>query len=176
MRTTIIAIVALIVGAVVGIYLLAPWTQPGSQVSAQAPVEQAAPPSAGADSLGAPVRWKISSAYIIRQIAAEISSATRYYDRFIQVLPHHTDQGELLDRIDCPHKEMIPQPGEIPDLSEERERRSAVLLYATFNYDFDTQRILVELKPKFSRTTRVLAICYNRYLRWIFLLDGRVPM
>ena len=66
MRTTIIAIAALIAGAVIGHYVLAPGSQPGPQVSAgdaEAPADAAAPPSVGADSLGAPVRWKLAGSF-----------------------------------------------------------------------------------------------------------------
>jgi len=76
-----------------------------------------------------PMRWKLSTRHFVRQIAAELSSATRYYDRLVQcAAPHASDRGELLKAIDCPRKETIAAGQDLPDFSEEREQRSAVLL------------------------------------------------
>jgi len=117
-----------------------------------------------------------SPTFLIRQIAAEVSCATRYYDRLLQWLPHASDQGELLEAIDCPRKETITEEGSLPDLSHEQEQRSGVLLYSNFNYDYDIQHLLMQLKPKLSRTSRVLAVCYNPYLRWPFALAHRLGL
>jgi hypothetical protein len=120
--------------------------------------------------------WKLSTTHLVKQIAAEISTATRYYDRLVQWLPHASDRGEFLEAIDCPRKERVDGEAALPDLSKDREERSAVLLYANFNYDFDIQKILMEIKPKLSRTSRVLAVCYNPYLRWLFALAHRLGL
>jgi len=122
------------------------------------------------------MRWKLSTAHLMKQIAAEISATTRYYDRLIQWLPHAWDRGELLDAIDCPTKARAETEAELPDFSRERAERSALLLYANFNYDFDIQKILSDLKPKLSRTSRVLAVCYNPYLRWLFSLAAHLGL
>jgi glycosyltransferase involved in cell wall biosynthesis len=122
------------------------------------------------------MRWKLSTHHFVRQIAAELSSATRYYDRLVQWAPHTSDRGELLEAIDCPRKETIEAGQELPDLSEEREQRYAVLLYGNFNYDFDIQQLLMQIKPRLSRTSRVLAVCYNPYLRWLLVLAHRLGL
>ena len=122
------------------------------------------------------MRWKLSTTHLLRQIAAEISSTTRYYDRLVQWLPHQSDRGELLEAIDCPRKQRVAADEALPDFSGERSERSAVLLYANFNYDFDIQKILTQIKPKLSRTSRVLAVCYNPYLRWLFSLAQKLGL
>jgi hypothetical protein len=116
------------------------------------------------------MRWKLSTTHLLRQIAAEISATTRYFDRLVQWLPHASDRGELIERIDCPRKQRVGENEALPDFSQDRSERSAVLLYANFNYDFDIQKILMQIKPRLSRTSRVLAVCYNPYLRWLFSL------
>jgi hypothetical protein len=122
------------------------------------------------------MRWKISTRHLTRQIAAEISAATRYYDGIIQWLPHASDRGELLEQIECPRKQRLA-PGEaFPDLSRELEQRTAVLLYANFNYDYDIQGILMELAPRLSRSSRVLSVCFNPYLRGVFWLAQRLRL
>lgn len=122
------------------------------------------------------MRWKLSTRHFVRQVAAEISTATRYYDRVVQWAPRASDRGELLEAIDCPFKETVAADRELPDLSGEREQRSAVLLYGNLNYDLDIEQLLSKLKPRLSRTSRVLAVCYNPYLRWLFLLAHRLGL
>lgn len=51
-----------------------------------------------------------------------------------------------------------------------------MLLYANFNYDCDIQDLLTRLAPRLSRTTRVLAVCLNPYLRWLFRLAHRLGL
>jgi hypothetical protein len=120
--------------------------------------------------------WTIPTRELLRQIAAEISSTTRYYDRLVQWLPHASDRGELLDVIECPDKSVVGEGEAFPDLSGDGERRSAVLLYGNFNYDYDIQRILMELRPRLARGSRVLAVCFNPYLRWLFALAFRLGL
>lgn len=128
------------------------------------------------------MRWKLSTRHLVRQIAAEVSTATRYYDRVVQWAPRPWDGGDLLHAIDCPRKESVPVDREFPDLSGERAQRSAVLLFGNFNYDLDIQQLLMGLKPRLARTSRVLAVCYNPYLRWLFVVahwlglrEGEIP-
>lgn len=54
MKTLITIIAALVVGALVGVYALAPMWQPGSQARQEVATEQSAAPAADAE--GAPVR------------------------------------------------------------------------------------------------------------------------
>ena len=62
MKTLIITVAALIVGALVGVYALAPVWQPSSQVQQEVASGDAAAPAA-ADAVGAPVRWKMAGAF-----------------------------------------------------------------------------------------------------------------
>jgi hypothetical protein len=127
-------------------------------------------------------RWRRVSQNLQTELAARISGVTRYYDRLIQWRPQPWDEGGLLDESDCPRKETIGQADEFPDLAGERDTRTAVLLNGTLNYHFDVQDLLQSLHPKLSRNSRVIAICYNPYLRWIYrlasyfnLLNAEVP-
>lgn len=127
-------------------------------------------------------RWRRVSRNLQDELAARISGVTRYYDPLIQWLPQPWDDGGLLARSDYPERRTIEIGSEFPDLSTERDRRSAVLLNGTLNYQFDVQRLLQELHPKLSRTSRVIAVCYNPYLRWVYrlaayfnLLNAEVP-
>lgn len=118
----------------------------------------------------APIQHFHWSHYLYRVIAAEISAATRYFDRVFQLAPKAHDSGFLLDTVVCKSKERIAKIAELPDLSGEQEQRAAILLNGNFNYDFDIHALLEELKPRLARTSRVMVVAYNPYLRWLYRL------
>ena len=107
-------------------------------------------------------------------LAGELSTLTRYYDRLIQWLPRENDSGILLAAMDAPVTESIGRDDPFPDLTRENEKRTAVLVNGTFNHDFDVQGLLLQLKSKLSRTSRVVAVLYNPYLRWLYNLANRL--
>jgi len=112
--------------------------------------------------------------YVNAFLAAEISALTRYYDRVIQWLPREDDTGRLLAVIDAPRKEIVGNDESFPDLTHERDKRTAILINGTFNYDFDIQALLMQLKTKLARTSRLLVVLYNPYLRWAYYLANRM--
>ena len=110
--------------------------------------------------------------FLRRLIAAEISSVSRYYDRVIQWAPLPHETGKLLDYVDAPSKVSISSGtgAEFPDCSAETEKRTVVLLNGNLNHSLDIQELLSDLKTKLSRTSRVIAVVYNPYLRMLFNL------
>jgi hypothetical protein len=116
-------------------------------------------------------RWR---EYVNAFLAAEISSLTRYYDRVIQWLPREDDKGGLLAAVDAPHKETVGKDEPFPDLTHERDKRTAVLINGTFNHNFDIQALLLQLKAKLARTSRLVVVLYNPYLRWAYYLTNRL--
>ena len=112
-------------------------------------------------------RWR---SYVNAVLAAELSRLTRYYDQVIQWMPREDDRGILLSLLDAPVKRRIEIGEPFPDLTVEAERRTAVLMNGTLNHSLDIQALLLELKAKMSRTSRVLVVLYNPYLRWLYLL------
>jgi hypothetical protein len=139
-------------------------TQPAA--SSQGEVKKA--PDAAA--IAAP-RWK---KYVNAFLAGELSTLTRYYDRLIQWLPREDDNGGLLAAMDAPVKQIVERKEPFPDLTGETEKRTAILVNGTFNHEFDIQGLLSQLKPKLSRTSRVIAILYNPYLRPLYSLANRL--
>jgi hypothetical protein len=115
-----------------------------------------------------PRRFRYLSLYLYRVIAAELSRFTRYFDRLVQWEPAPHDPLVLFDAIDCQKKSVAYTLDDVPDFSCDREQRAAVLLNGNFNYDLDIQATLARLKPKLSRTSRVVVIAYNPYLRWLY--------
>lgn len=127
---------------------------------------------AGSEPIGAvePRGSKRWSRYLYRVVAAEVSRMTRYFDALLQCAPAAHDPRILLHAIECPRKAVADTLHDVPDLSAERDRRTAVLLNGNFNYDLDIQATLAALKPKLSRTARVVVVAYNPYLRWLYAL------
>jgi len=112
--------------------------------------------------------------YVNTFLASELSTLTRYYDRLIQWVPREDDQGGLLAAMDSPVKETVGRDEDFPDLSGESERRTAILVNGTFNHELDIQGLLSQLKPKLSRTSRVVAVIFNPYLRSLYSLANRL--
>jgi hypothetical protein len=112
--------------------------------------------------------------YVNAFLAAEISSLTRYYDRVVQWLPREDDKGGLLAAVDAPRKETVGKDEPFPDLTQEHDKRTAILINGTFNHDFDIQALLMQLKAKLARTSRLMVVLYNPYLRWAYYLTNRM--
>lgn len=112
--------------------------------------------------------------YVNAFLADEISALTRYYDRVIQWLPREDDTGQLLEAIEAPRKETVRREESFPDLTQERDKRTAILVNGTFNHDFDIQALLMELKTRLARTSRLVVVLYNPYLRWAYYLTNRL--
>lgn len=112
--------------------------------------------------------------YVNAFLAGEISALTRYYDRVIQWLPRDDDAGQLLEAVDAAHKDTIGRDQDFPDLTGERDKRTAILINGTFNHDFDIQALLMQLKTKLARTSRLVVVLYNPYLRWAYYLTNRL--
>ena len=115
--------------------------------------------------------WKL---YVNRTIARDLSTLTRYYDRVIQWLPRTGDTGVLLDEIDAPGKFVIDPDQPFPDLTGERELRSAILINGAFNHDLDIESRLRQLHRNVARTARLLLVLYNPYLRWLYFLANKL--
>lgn len=112
--------------------------------------------------------------YVNAFLAGEISALTRYYDRVIQWLPRDDDSGQLLEAVDAPSKETVSRNQDFPDLTGERAKRTAILINGAFNHDFDIQALLMHLKTKLARTSRLVVVLYNPYLRWAYYFTNRL--
>src|SRR5262245_36957543 len=117
--------------------------------------------------------------YFHRLIAAEISSFARYFDRVIQTGIVPGDDGRVLAAVDAPHKEIAE---ELPSMTDQRTRRTAVLLNGTLNHNLDIESLLRSIKAKLARTSRIAVVAYNPYFRllyrlaiWLGIKSGDVP-
>ena len=145
--------------------------------------EAATDPMGSSDVDAEPVRGAVFlergshwSHYLYRVIAAEVSAATRYYDRVIQCDPLPHDSGYLLECIDCPQHQVVSDPEDLPDRSSQVDERTAVLLNGNLNYSLDIHDLLVRIRVRGSRATRVHAVVYNPYLRVLYALANRLGL
>lgn len=112
--------------------------------------------------------------YVAELLAAEISNVTRYYDRLIQWLPREEDGNQLLELVACPKKDSAHGEDDLADLRAQVDERTAVLVHSSFNHHFDIQGLLMRLKSRSSRSTRLIVVLYNPYLRWLYTLANRL--
>jgi len=108
-------------------------------------------------------RWKRT---FYERIAAEISSMTRYYDAVIQFEPAPADTGYLLECIDAAQKSAASEI----ELRGEREHRTAVLLNGNLNRELNIQDLLMRIRERMSRSSRVVVVSYNPYLAALYRL------
>jgi len=117
-------------------------------------------------------RWK---RYTYDLIAAEVSSITHYFDRVIQVAPLAGDTQELLARIECQQKETASEDS-LPDLTSERDRRTAAFLNGNLNHDLHIQGTLRRIGSRLSRNGRVIVVAYNAYYGWLYRIAVRLGL
>lgn len=108
--------------------------------------------------------------YVTALFAAEISATTRYYDAIVQLSRREEDAGALLAQIECPRKDSAPNVTELPPALAEKNKRTAVLLNGNLNFSEDIHTTLRTLRSRMSRASRVIAVLYNPYLRWLYAL------
>ena len=116
-------------------------------------------------------RWR-SYAYAI--IAAEIQAITAYYDRVVYCRERPADHGELERQLAAfarfPEFSACDSISDLPGNPPGAAERLAVILNGTFNYSYDVQRVLEEVRPKLSRGSRLVVVAYNPYLRWLLAI------
>ncbi len=101
-------------------------------------------------------------------IANEISTISRYFDRVIYWQKQKEDTLQLLEKIDCKDKLDISSTKDLPGSKQEEVSPSLFVLNANANYSYDIQELLSELKQYIGRSSRVMLVCYNPYLRFIY--------
>ena len=118
---------------------------------------------------------KKTKRFINRCIAAEISSMTRYMDQLVHFHPLEHDQGAIFGAIDCPQKTVAMDFDQLPSSGETApQNRIGILLNGTFNHNLDIEGLLIRLKTLARRTTRIIAVVYNPYFRWLYRLANLV--
>lgn len=87
----------------------------------------------------------------------------------MQWQPLPTDSGYLFSHLEAPQKSTVAALAELPVSTDDASRR-IVFCNGTFNTSTDIQRLLQDLLPRLSRGDRVVVVCYNPYLQWLYWL------
>ena len=111
----------------------------------------------------------LTKKYIMRVIAAEVSSVVRYANKVYYHNPSDSPERDLFQYTVCQEKITLSEVADLPNISNEKDKTSVIILDATLNYHSDIEDLLKKVKQKISRTTRLMLICYNPYLRWVYL-------
>jgi len=106
-------------------------------------------------------------------IAAEISVVTRYMDKVVNLL--RRDESTLLsDMITAPTQEEVGSFDELSAAIERSPAYTAIVLNGTFNYDYDIEGMLRSLRERMQRSSRIVSVVYNPYLRGLYHLANRL--
>lgn len=113
--------------------------------------------------------------YIYSVIAADISGVARYADKVIQWLPTPNDDLMLLRMIDNLSKTVLSAE-EFPDISDEHDTKTIVLLNGSINHNYDIQGLLLQLQRRLSRNSRVVIVAYNPYVSPLYRLANKLHL
>ncbi len=108
--------------------------------------------------------------YSNQLIAEALSPLSKHYRQLIQFMPRAEDQLILYEALDCPQKQLIHDIDNFPLLTEAAYSDTLILLNGVFNHALDIAAILKFLHEKSDRTTRILSVIYNPYLRFLYQL------
>jgi len=109
--------------------------------------------------------------YFYQLIALEISEFSQYYDQIIDLGSVYDDSDMILEQISCPKKLKLDSAA-LSDLRQETDSNGLMLFNGLFNFHDDIQSLLVKLRDKISRTTRLVIVDYNSYVKWPYLLGN----
>lgn len=113
---------------------------------------------------------RFSRPYLSDLIAEEISSFSRYFDRLVQIKMHPETGTPLYLKINNPNAQYVDSIQNLPDCSFDLGDRTVILLNGSFNHHFDVAGLLLELRKKANRSSRVCVVVYNTYWRWLYSL------
>ena len=114
--------------------------------------------------------WRV---FINSLIGAEISVCTRYFERVISLSRGSQDESPLYQMIEAPEHDVVESLNTAIEKLKASPDYSAVLLNGTFNHEHDIEGVLRTLWEAMSRTSRVVAVMYNPYLRGLYRLANK---
>ncbi|MEO8680327.1 MAG: glycosyltransferase family 2 protein [Vicinamibacterales bacterium] len=91
--------------------------------------------------------------------------------------PRQTDEGGLLQEIDCREKRVAASLEDLPrPEAAATGTRVAILLNGNLNHDHDIEATLGALKARLDRLSRVIVVAYNPYFRAVFVLANALGL
>lgn len=86
------------------------------------------------------------------------------------------DSGGILEAADCRSKRLVAETESLEALGGNPEERSAILINGTLNYSLDVQGVLQRILPLLGRSSRVIAVLYNPYLKLVYELANAIGL
>ncbi len=110
--------------------------------------------------------------YAYSVIGKEVSTISKYFDRVIHFSPIH--ESTIANWVEAKKSVTIPKGEEfkIKDI----EGTNILFLDGNINHSSDVQSLLGGLKNQMNRSSRIVAVLYNPYLRWVFQLLNRLGL
>lgn len=115
-------------------------------------------------------RWRL---FVNSLIAAEISAITRLFDKVVTLCRGAEDASPLYGMVEAQVHQQVQSSEELGATLSGGLDYTAVLLNGTFNHEYDIEGLLRGLWNSLSRTSRVIAVMYNPYLKWLYHLANR---
>ena len=104
--------------------------------------------------------------YIRKILSDEISNVSKYFDSLVAFPSPSAGAEKLFDSIVAKKTEYEIKPCD-------QEDRKLFLFYANFNHENDIQNELLGLHQIINRHSRVMAVLYNPYLKWMYSLANK---
>ncbi len=108
--------------------------------------------------------------YICDLLALEVARITRYCQEILQVEPLAHDDGVLLAKLGRGPEAVVARAGDLGARAFSEVAAAALLFDGNLNHELDIQGLLETLKPHLARSTRLIFVTYNSYLRGIYRL------
>jgi hypothetical protein len=118
-----------------------------------------------------PLNWR---QFINQELADEISSLTKYSDEVIYFQPRPMDSGLLLEKVKCRAKSVSSTFEGFADHPVFDSDRKVLLLNGNFNHNYDIQDLMIEVRKKLNRFSRVVVVAYNPYFSWLYKLASHL--
>ncbi len=115
----------------------------------------------------------MSQTFFHRYIASEVSRLTKWYDQIIIWRPSSKVNTHVSEYIDNPCKQIATEYHEIANsTTASASNRRVILMEGHLNYDLDFEDQLSGIYERLTRRDRIVAICFNPYLRWVYFVVG----
>lgn len=137
--------------------------QSAATISRRVTPESFSPPPTAASS------WR---EYVYKTVAAEVSDFSPFYDELIQLAPTKEDSGVLFRNIANSSKSVAMSIDELAAAPG----RSLILLNGNFNYETDIEQLLLGVKAKLNRESRLVVVAYNAYFGWLYQLANKLGL
>lgn len=106
--------------------------------------------------------------YVNNFIIEEINILASYFSRVLQWQPLAFDDGYVFENINTNDKKYTSDFKDLPSDMDEKDCPSLLILNGNLNYDLDIEKTLREFKPYLSRDSRIVAVLYSSWIKWIY--------